>query len=81
MNRLIIQLAGGLIQDVFKEKEGPVDSVLVIDEDTEGALDSEITEYRGEDGAYADAVIHTQKIKILPDACDMAMAIKAYDND
>jgi len=77
MSIIVIQLQGGLVQDVFVKGTGAPTKAVVVDEDTEGA-DDPLT-YIGEDGDKHQACIHTQDISKLSKGCDMALAVKAYD--
>jgi hypothetical protein len=43
MSKIIIQLQGGLVQDVFLRGTGKVNGYITVDEDYEGADDEEIT--------------------------------------
>jgi hypothetical protein len=78
MSKIIIQLQGGLVQDVFIKGLGKPTAAIVIDEDTEGT-DDYLT-YVGEDGEEHQASIHTEKISKLFKGCDMERAMKAYQS-
>jgi hypothetical protein len=76
MSCIIIQLMGGLVQDVFVKGTGAPTKAIVVDEDTEGT-DDYLT-YVGENDEEHQACIHTESIKELPKGSDMDRAVKAY---
>lgn len=78
MSTIIIQLQGGLVQDVFVKGTGQATKAVVIDEDTEMLDGDRITEARSEDGALLEATIHTERVKPLPKGCDMERLLKEY---
>lgn len=59
MAKLAIIMEGGLIQSVVSDDPGAItlDDLLVIDYDTEGCDDADISEIRQEDGTFAKAYV------------------------
>ena len=80
MSNIIIQLQGGLVQEVFTTGEGKPDLVYIIDEDTEDIDDECLTTYKTASGKTGRAVIHTGSINPLPKDCDMARAMDAFEH-
>jgi hypothetical protein len=62
--RLLINLEGGLVQAVLSEHTAH--DVLVVDYDTEGADDDEITEIPQDGGGVAEACAHTVTTLVDP---------------
>lgn len=79
MSRIIIQMEGGLVQDVFIQGIGKPTQAVIVDYDFEGADDDEITEARDTDGGLLEACIHTEKLNTLPKKCEISALLKAYD--
>ena len=79
MSRIIIQLEGGLIQDVFKTGSNAVTEAVVMDFDCEGANPSDITTIKHKLGPVR-AIIGTHKITKLPNNCNISYLLRAYDN-
>ena len=91
MSRIIIQLEGGLIQDVFKTGSNAVTEAVVMDFDCEGANPSDITAFKGKEIYFeaitikhklgpVRAIIGTHKITKLPNNCNISYLLRAYDN-
>jgi hypothetical protein len=78
MSKIIIQLQGGLVQEVFITGKGTPTKAIIVDEDTEGVDRDETTYYTTEDGNSAEACIHTEDIAKLRPGCDMDNAVKTY---
>jgi hypothetical protein len=78
MSIIVIQLQGGLVQDVFVSGKGAPTLVYVVDEDVDDIDEECLTKYETESGSY-EAAIHTDSVKPLPKGSDMALAVKAYD--
>jgi hypothetical protein len=77
---IIIQLQGGLVQDIFIKGKNLTDlRAIIVDEDVEGADPERITETRSADGGLLEACVHTEVIKQLPKNSDMDKIVKAYD--
>jgi len=78
MSKIIIQLQGGLVQDVFQQGEGIPIEALVVDEDTEGALPFEITTVKiGKRKTY-EACVHRTDINWLPTGSDVEKIVNAF---
>jgi hypothetical protein len=80
MSKIIIQLQGGLVQEVFITGEGEPGLVYIIDEDTEDIDDECLTKYKTVSGKTGEAVIHTDSVNPLPEDCDMARALNAFES-
>lgn len=83
MAMIIIQISGGLVQDVFIKGKGIPSKAIVVDEDTEGADSDEITTVEIPGGALKgtsdyEAVVHTEALKKLPKNCDIDRLVSAY---
>jgi|WetSurMetagenome_2_1015567.scaffolds.fasta_scaffold114581_3 hypothetical protein len=79
MSRIIIQLQGGLIADQFLVGKGLPTEVIVINEDTDGAEEDEITKVDlGKRGTY-EAIIHAEKLNPLPPDSDVAKMLQVFD--
>lgn len=78
MSQIIIQLAGGLVADVFIKGTGEPTTAVIVDEDTEGASGDNITKVEIGPKEYYEACIHTEKIKPLPLHCDIRDIVKEY---
>jgi len=79
MSRIVIQMEGGLVQDVFISGIGKPTTAVIVDFDTEGATEEELTSAVLENGWGIDACIHTEKLHTLPKKSDVARLVKAYD--
>jgi hypothetical protein len=77
MSKIIIQLQGGLVQEVFLQGQGLPTKALVVDEDVEGADPQEITTVLLKDRTY-EACIHTETISKLPENSDVAHIVSKY---
>lgn len=76
MSKLIIQLQGGLIQDVFNMGTGTIKKVIVVDHDINDApMNITVT---GKDGDTFTAAVHSMPINKLPKDCDVERLVKAY---
>lgn len=86
MSKIIIQLQGGLVQEVFIQGKGIPTKAIVVDEDVEGAEPDNITSVRiktektslGRGTFEYEACIHTEAINVLPRGSDVDCIIKAY---
>lgn len=80
MSRIIVQLHGGLVQDVFIQAARGRLFVYVVDEDVEGAEPREITKIKIGKGKTYEAAIHRTGLSELPKGSDVDKIIKAYLN-
>ena len=82
MSQIIIQLQGGLVQDVFIKGKGIPTKAIVVDEDFEGADPKDITSViikrEGMANSEYEACIHTEGIRVLPKNSDVDMIVKKY---
>ena len=79
MAKIVIQLDGGLVQWVYKRGRGEITGCIVLDCDTEGADEDELTTIVGDDGRPTDAVIHDEGFVDLPKGCEIDRLIEAYN--
>lgn len=75
---IVIQLQGGLVQEVFRDVTGDLTSAIIVDEDTEGADPEEITKVTLRNGREYQACIHTEEIGILPIDSDVSWIVQEY---
>jgi hypothetical protein len=79
MSKIIIQLQGGLVADVFVVGTGTPTEIIVIDEDTDGVGDEDLTMVKlGKRGTY-EAVVHSETPNPLPEDSDVAKMVRAFD--
>jgi hypothetical protein len=83
MSSIIVQLQGGLVQDVFLRGRGKPTKYITVDEDSEGADPDDITSVKVDYGTLKDdhdyeAVCGCYKISQLPKDSDVAKMVKAY---
>ena len=78
MSKIIIQLQGGLVQDVFIKGRGIPTKAIVVDEDTEGADSDEIITITLKKGDSYEACIHTEAINKLPKGSDVDRIVNKY---
>jgi hypothetical protein len=80
MSAIVIQLQGGLVQDVFIKGTGAPTKAIVVDEDVEDADSEDITTVKGSheiEGDY-EACIHIEPINNLPNGSDVDRIVKEY---
>jgi len=82
MSKIIIQLMGGLVQDVFIKGTGKLESAIVVDEDVEGPDPEDITSVKikrpGLGNMTYEACIHTEGISRLKKGCDVDLIVNKY---
>ena len=78
MSTIVIQLQGGLVQEVFIRGTGPTMKAIVVDEDVEGADLEDITTVKIKNGSDYEACIHTEAINKLPKNSDVDHIVKEY---
>lgn len=90
MAKIIIQISGGLVQEVFIKGKGIPTKAIVVDEDAEGSDMEDITtveipggtcDSKGKCTRDYDAVIHTEAINVLPKNSDIDRIVKAYQKN
>ena len=88
MAKIIIQVQGGLVQDVFIKGRGKLTKAIVVDEDVENYVPKmitsvKLTEYqlgaRNTKPATYKAHIHTEEITRLPKNSDVDKIVKEYE--
>jgi hypothetical protein len=79
MSKIIIQLQGGLVQEVFIKGTGNPTKAIVVDEDVEGAEDNDpkITSIKIGKDTYK-ACIHIEAINELPKKSDVDRIVTKY---
>lgn len=75
---IVIQLQGGLVQEVFRVIHGDPTAVIIVDEDTEGADPEEITTVQTKNGKTYEACIHHEEISVLPSNSDVGRIVQKY---
>lgn len=82
MSEIIIQLDGGLVQDVFIKGKGKPTSAIVVDEDIEGAIKKDIVSVIIHDKDLKnfkyEAFIHSDRVIKLPKGCPVDMIVSKY---
>jgi hypothetical protein len=79
MSNIIIQLQGGLVQDVFIKGTGKITGYITIDED-EDADPKDQTKVKLGRGKTYRAVVGCHKISRLPKGSDVAKMVTAFLN-
>jgi hypothetical protein len=78
MSKIIIQLDGGLIQDVFLQGTGKITKAIIVDEDVEMCdPDNLVTVKIGRGKTYTTSV-HSNTVSRLPEGCDVEKIVEAY---
>ena len=82
MSRIIVQVGGGLVRDVFKTGKGDPTEVVVVDLEAEQEeLNSDpdrVTTYEEESGREGQAIIQDYGFSKLPKNCDVRRSVKAW---
>ena len=82
MSKIIVTIEGGLVQWALHLKNelfpGPVDGVIVVDYDTQGAEGDEITSTRDRSGGLIEAIVHEEKVSPLDPYCDATLLALAF---
>jgi hypothetical protein len=82
MSKIIIQLQGGLVQDVFLKGTGKVTGYITVDEDYEGADDEEITAVNipasGTEVPYEAVCGGPYEVKNLPKESDVDKMVTKF---
>ena len=80
MSKIIIQVRGGLIRDVFQTKvSGPNQIIVVNFEDAEG--EEGTTKTRSSDGAFLEADVYDLGFSKLPKGSDVDRVVKAWEKN
>jgi hypothetical protein len=78
--QIVIQLDGGLVQDVFLRGTGKITKAIIVDEDVEMCdPDNIITVPLGQRGKYK-ATVHSNTVPRLPKDSDVDKMVRAYLN-
>jgi hypothetical protein len=78
MSKIIIQLQGGLVQDVFIKGRGIPTKAITVDEDVEGTDSEDITSINLKGKKTYEACLGTWDINKLPKDSDVDRIVKAY---
>jgi hypothetical protein len=82
MSKVIVTVEGGLVQWALLLKNdlfpGPIDGVIVMDFDTEGADGDEVTEIFDESGLLTEALVHEEEILPVENTSDATRLALAY---
>lgn len=78
MSKIIIQLQGGLVQDVFKVGKGPVTGYITVDEDEDADPQDQTTVKTGKGKDYSAVCGGIHSINKLPKGSDVDRIVKAY---
>jgi hypothetical protein len=83
MSKIIIQLQGGLVQEVFIQGKGIPSKAVVVDEDVEGSDDITVVKLPAEKlrrrgGVLYEACVHTEGLAKLRKGCDVDRMVKKY---
>lgn len=82
MSKVIVTVEGGLVQWALLLKNdlfpGPIDSVIVMDFDTEGADGDEVTEARDTSDGLIEALVHEEEILPVEHTSDATRLALAY---
>ena len=86
MSRIIVQIGGGLIRDVYKVGKGEPKEVVVVDlepeQDEINSFDPVcVTSYEDESGKEAQAIIQDYGFSKLPKNCDVIRSVKAWEKN
>jgi hypothetical protein len=71
MAKVIVQVSGGLVQDVFKTEDGNINGVVIMDFDTEGEDGDNLTITQDDQGSEINACIYEMPFSELPADCDV----------
>jgi hypothetical protein len=82
MSRIIVQMGGGLIRDVFKTGKGDPKEVVVVDLEAEqDEIDSDpdrAVRYKDKEGKISCAIIQDYGFSKLPENCDVIRSIEVW---
>lgn len=78
MSRLIIQVGGGLVQDIFKMGKGPIGRIFVVDFDDEDSDEDRVTRTKDSDGNNIAALVSEPGISKLPQDSDVSLIMQEY---
>ena len=76
--QIVIQLDGGLVQDVFLRGRGKITGAVIVDEDVEMCDPDLFVEVKIGRGKTYKAAVHTNSVSRLPKDCDVDKMVKAY---
>jgi hypothetical protein len=80
MSEIIIQLDGGLVQDVFLRGTGEITKAIIVDEDVEMCdLDNVLSTNIGRGETYR-ASVHSNEVTPLPVDSDVDKMVTTYLN-
>jgi hypothetical protein len=79
MAEIVVHLDGGLVQWVYKRGRGEITGCVIVDCDTEGADEDELTVTTNDKGETIDAVVHDEGFVSLKPGCEIDRLVDAYD--
>ena len=80
MSKIIIQLDGGLVQDVFLRGTGKITGAIIVDEDVEMCDPDNLVSVEIEKDKVYTASVHSNKVSRLPKDSDVDKLVKVYLN-
>jgi hypothetical protein len=78
MSRIIVQLDGGLVQDVFLRGTGKINGAIIVDEDVEMCDPDLIVTVPIGKRTYYKASVHSNTVSKLPKDSNVDKMVKAY---
>jgi hypothetical protein len=78
MSKIIIQLDGGLVQDVYLWGRGKITKAIIVDEDIEMCDPDLFVEVKLGRGETYKASVHSNTVSKLPKGSDVEKMVKAY---
>ena len=78
MSKVIIQLDGGLVQDVFLRGTGKISRAVIVDEDVEMCDPDNLITVKDGQGKTYTASVHSNTVSRLPKDSDVDRIVKAY---
>jgi hypothetical protein len=78
MSRIIVQLDGGLVQDVFIQGRGKIIGAVIVDEDVQMCDPDNFVQVKIGRGKMYTASVHSNTVSRLKKDCDVDKMVKAY---
>ncbi|MBE3144538.1 MAG: hypothetical protein IMZ61_11535 [Planctomycetes bacterium] len=78
MSKIIIQLDGGLVQDVFLRGTGKITNAIIVDEDVEMCDPDNIVTTKIKGNKTYAAAVHTNPVSNLPKGSDVDNIVKEF---
>jgi len=80
MSEIVIQLDGGLVQDVFLRGEGTITKAIIVDEDVEMCDPDNLLSVEIGKGKVYTASVHSNTVTPLPVDSDVDKMVATYLN-